>query len=79
MNSSIDDDSHVLGATGIDVAVRLLEGPFEKVVQENPILFKNVSLTPKMGYPDVIMPGDVRLVESWKNCDVMSIQRFNCT
>lgn len=48
------------GGTGIDIAVKLLEGSFNKVAEENPLLFKNVCLTRKMGYPDVIMPGDVR-------------------
>lgn len=51
---------HVTGATGIDISVKLLDGSFTKVEEENPLLFKNVSLTRKMGYPDVIMPGDVR-------------------
>ncbi|XP_065212165.1 dedicator of cytokinesis protein 3 isoform X2 [Planococcus citri] len=48
------------GATGIDISLKLLDGSFTKVEEENPLLFKNVSLTRKMGYPDVIMPGDVR-------------------
>ncbi len=50
----------VLGGTGIDVSLKLLDGSFAKVEEENPMVLKNMSLTRKMGYPDVIMPGDVR-------------------
>jgi len=33
----------------------------EKLIKDNPLIFKNVScLTSKKGFPDVIMPGDVR-------------------
>lgn len=28
--------------------------------EENPLLFKNICLTSKLGFADVIMPGDVR-------------------
>lgn len=38
----------------------MLHGELRTIKEENPILFKNVSLTNKLGFPDVIMPGDVR-------------------
>ncbi|KAF4516778.1 hypothetical protein B566_EDAN004617 [Ephemera danica] len=45
---------------GIDVSLRLLHGELPQVREEHALLFKNVSLTRKLGFPDVIMPGDVR-------------------
>ena len=47
---------------GIEVCLKLLHGELAQVREENPLLFKNVSLTKKFGFPDVIMPGDVRFV-----------------
>lgn len=38
----------------------MLHGELKHIKEENPLLFKNVSLTNKLGFPDVIMPGDVR-------------------
>ncbi|KAK7603682.1 hypothetical protein V9T40_003681 [Parthenolecanium corni] len=48
------------GGTGIDISIKLLDGSFAKIEEENPIILKNTSVTRKMGYPDVIMPGDIR-------------------
>ncbi|XP_046396689.1 dedicator of cytokinesis protein 3 [Ischnura elegans] len=45
---------------GIVVSLRMLHGELAQVQGENPLLFKNVSLTRKLGFSDVIMPGDVR-------------------
>nr|XP_018899728.1 PREDICTED: dedicator of cytokinesis protein 3 isoform X2 [Bemisia tabaci] len=45
---------------GIDVSLRLLHGELNQVREENPLLFKSISLSRKLGFPDVIMPGDVR-------------------
>ncbi|GAB6029592.1 hypothetical protein CHUAL_005335 [Chamberlinius hualienensis] len=45
---------------GIVVSLKLLHGVLSQVQQENPLLFKNVALTHKIGFSDVIMPGDVR-------------------
>ncbi|KAG8233145.1 hypothetical protein J437_LFUL010375, partial [Ladona fulva] len=45
---------------GIVVSLRMLHGELAQVREENPLLFKNVSLTRKLGFSDVIMPGDVR-------------------
>ncbi|XP_053200600.1 dedicator of cytokinesis protein 3-like isoform X2 [Panonychus citri] len=48
--------------TSITVTVKFLTGPdSSKIINENAFIFQNVSCTTgKMGFPDVIMPGDVR-------------------
>jgi len=48
--------------SGIVSSLKMLHGELPQVREENPILFKNISLTRKLGFSDVIMPGDVRLV-----------------
>ncbi|XP_063227619.1 dedicator of cytokinesis protein 3 [Bacillus rossius redtenbacheri] len=45
---------------GIVISLKMLHGELAQVREENPLLFKNVSLTKKLGFSDVIMPGDVR-------------------
>ncbi|XP_031345086.1 dedicator of cytokinesis protein 3 isoform X3 [Photinus pyralis] len=45
---------------GIILSLKLLHGELKQIKEENPLLFKNMSLTNKLGFPDVIMPGDVR-------------------
>lgn len=45
---------------GIVVSLRVLHGELSQVRVENPLLFKNICLTKKLGFSDVIMPGDVR-------------------
>uniref|UniRef100_A0AAR5PSM5 Dedicator of cytokinesis protein 3 n=1 Tax=Dendroctonus ponderosae TaxID=77166 RepID=A0AAR5PSM5_DENPD len=45
---------------GIMISLKMLHGELRTIREENPLLFKNVSLTSKLGFPDVIMPGDVR-------------------
>ncbi|XP_074036384.1 dedicator of cytokinesis spg isoform X2 [Leptinotarsa decemlineata] len=45
---------------GIMISVKMLHGELRTIKEENTLLFKNVSLTNKLGFPDVIMPGDVR-------------------
>lgn len=45
---------------GIMISLKMLHGELRAIREENPILFKNVNLTNKLGFPDVIMPGDVR-------------------
>ncbi|XP_033308506.1 dedicator of cytokinesis spg isoform X2 [Bombus vancouverensis nearcticus] len=45
---------------GIVVSLRVLHGELTQVREENPLLFKNICLTKKLGFSDVIMPGDVR-------------------
>lgn len=45
---------------GIVVSVKLLHGGLLQARQEQPMLFQGSTITRKMGFPDVIMPGDVR-------------------
>lgn len=45
---------------GIVISFKLLHGELSQVREEYPILFKNISLTKKLGFPDIILPGDVR-------------------
>ncbi|XP_014256869.1 dedicator of cytokinesis protein 3 isoform X2 [Cimex lectularius] len=45
---------------GIVISLRVLHGELAQVREENPLLLKNITLTKKLGFPDVIMPGDVR-------------------
>ncbi|XP_012288369.1 dedicator of cytokinesis protein 3 [Orussus abietinus] len=45
---------------GIVVSLRVLHGELLQVREEHPLLFKNICLTKKLGFSDVIMPGDVR-------------------
>ena len=45
---------------GIIISLKMYHGQLSQIKEENPLLFKNVSLTNKLGFPDVIMPGDVR-------------------
>lgn len=42
------------------ISLRVLHGELTQVREENPLLFKNICLTNKLGFSDVIMPGDVR-------------------
>ncbi|XP_017786650.1 PREDICTED: dedicator of cytokinesis protein 3 isoform X2 [Nicrophorus vespilloides] len=45
---------------GIIISLKMLHGQLAQIKEDNPLLFKNISLTNKLGFPDVIMPGDVR-------------------
>lgn len=45
---------------GVVISLRILDGDLRQIREENPLAFKNVSTTKKMGFPDVIMPGHVR-------------------
>lgn len=45
---------------GIVVSVKLLHGGLLQARQEQPMLFQGSTITRKIGFPDVIMPGDVR-------------------
>lgn len=42
------------------ISVKMLHGELGTIKEENTLLFKNLCLTKKLGFPDVIMPGDVR-------------------
>ncbi len=43
---------------GVVVSLKLLHGELVQVQQDNPLLFKNLTITQKLGFSDVIMPGD---------------------
>lgn len=45
---------------GLVVSMRLLHGGLSQAQIEQPLLFQGTSITRKMGFSDVIMPGDVR-------------------
>ncbi|XP_060650171.1 dedicator of cytokinesis protein 3 [Drosophila nasuta] len=45
---------------GIVVSLKLLHGGLGQARAEQPLLFQGTTITRKMGFPDVIMPGDVR-------------------
>lgn len=45
---------------GVVVSLRLLRGELAALRHEYIHLLKNIALTQKLGFPDVIMPGDVR-------------------
>ncbi|KAF3690419.1 Dedicator of cytokinesis protein 3 Modifier of cell adhesion Presenilin-binding protein [Channa argus] len=46
---------------GLIISLQLLRGDMEQVRRENPLIFsRGVAVTRKLGFPDVIMPGDVR-------------------
>uniref|UniRef100_A0A3Q3BAW6 Dedicator of cytokinesis 3 n=1 Tax=Kryptolebias marmoratus TaxID=37003 RepID=A0A3Q3BAW6_KRYMA len=43
------------------ISLQLLRGDTEQVRRENPLIFsRGVAITRKLGFPDVIMPGDIR-------------------
>ena len=46
--------------TGVVVSLRLLRGELTALRHEYIHLLKGVPMTQKLGFPDVIMPGDVR-------------------
>ncbi|XP_053681007.1 dedicator of cytokinesis protein 3 [Anopheles nili] len=48
------------GHYGLVVSMKLLHGEIGQAKLEQPILFQGTAITKKIGFPDVIMPGDVR-------------------
>lgn len=43
---------------GLIISLQLLRGDMEQIRRENPMIFnRGVSVTRKLGFPDVIMPG----------------------
>ncbi|XP_050087293.1 dedicator of cytokinesis protein 3 isoform X2 [Anopheles aquasalis] len=48
------------GQYGLVVSMKLLHGELSQAKLEQPILFQGAAITKKIGFPDVIMPGDVR-------------------
>ncbi|XP_074493212.1 dedicator of cytokinesis protein 3-like isoform X13 [Sebastes fasciatus] len=46
---------------GLIISLQLLRGDMEQVRRDNPLIFsRGVAMTRKLGFPDVIMPGDIR-------------------
>lgn len=45
---------------GIGISARMLHGELLQARQKQPLLFQGASVTKKLGFPDIIMPGDVR-------------------
>lgn len=60
MNKKVIVSKHIYFLTGLVVSVKMVHGELEQATKENPLLLKNVCVTKKLGFSDVIMPGDVR-------------------
>ncbi|XP_073915437.1 dedicator of cytokinesis protein 3 isoform X4 [Castor canadensis] len=46
---------------GLIISLQLLRGDMEQIRRENPMIFnRGLAFTRKLGFPDVIMPGDIR-------------------
>lgn len=44
---------------GLVISLQLLRGDLEQVRRDHPLLFgRGVAITRKLGFPDVIMPGE---------------------
>lgn len=52
--------SGVNNSYGIGISVKMIHGELLQARQEQPLLFQGAAITRKMGFPDIIMPGDVR-------------------
>lgn len=51
--------SFLLCLAGLIISLQLLRGDMEQVHRENPLVFsRGVAITRKLGFPDVIMPGE---------------------
>ncbi|XP_055588289.1 dedicator of cytokinesis protein 3 isoform X2 [Uranotaenia lowii] len=48
------------GHYGLVVSLKLIHGGLNQARIEQPVLFQGTAITKKIGFPDVIMPGDVR-------------------
>ncbi|XP_055616289.1 dedicator of cytokinesis protein 3 isoform X2 [Toxorhynchites rutilus septentrionalis] len=48
------------GHYGLVVSLKLIHGGLGQAKIEQPVLFQGTAITKKIGFPDVIMPGDVR-------------------
>lgn len=45
---------------GLSISLKLLHGGLGQAKKDQPLLFQGTTITRKIGFPDVIMPGDVR-------------------
>lgn len=51
-----------LPLAGLIISLQLLRGDMDQVRRENPLIFsRGVAISRKLGFPDVIMPGESRL------------------
>lgn len=51
--------------TGLVLSLKLLNGDLAQLQQESPLLFKNLAITHKLGFSDVIMPGKSTFIIFW--------------
>ena len=51
-----------VGLSGVLLSLRLLQGSLAQLRRDSPLLLKHAAVTRKLGFPDIIMPGDVRYV-----------------
>lgn len=52
---------------GLIISLQLLRGDMEQVRRENPLIFsRGVAITRKLGFPDVIMPGESHHLRTMK-------------
>lgn len=55
-----------LSSAGLIISLQLLRGDVDQVRRENPLLFsRGVAISRKLGFPDVIMPGETRGHMTW--------------
>ncbi|XP_037077735.1 dedicator of cytokinesis protein 3-like [Pollicipes pollicipes] len=45
---------------GVLLSLRLLNGSQAQVMRDHPLLLKHAAIARKLGFPDIIMPGDIR-------------------
>lgn len=54
-----------LPLAGLIISLQLLRGDMDQVRRENPLIFsRGVAISRKLGFPDVIMPGESQLASS---------------
>lgn len=56
--------SYEIHFTDVFFTLKLLRGNLNKVRETDPLLFKGIAVAVKIGFPDVIMPGNKMYVES---------------
>nr|XP_018260970.1 uncharacterized protein I303_06687 [Kwoniella dejecticola CBS 10117]OBR83128.1 hypothetical protein I303_06687 [Kwoniella dejecticola CBS 10117] len=48
------------GAETIALSLKIFQGPTSQVIRENPSLLRDIPLSARLGFPDVVYPGTVR-------------------
>lgn len=62
-----------LRPAGLIISLQLLRGDMEQVRRENPLIFsRGVAITRKLGFPDVIMPGESATCAQSRHDEVFS-------